>query len=98
EKKIMPALNSTPPYISLVICTYNRDRFLPEALESITEQSLDPSFYEVIIVDNHSTDKTKDICLRFIEENPRLNVLYCYEQNKGLSFARNRGMAEAKSN
>jgi glycosyltransferase involved in cell wall biosynthesis len=84
--------------ISLVICTYNRDKFLPEALESITKQSLSPHEFEVIIIDNNSTDKTKEISLKFISENQGLDIRYCFEANKGLSFARNRGIKEAKGN
>lgn len=81
----------------MVICTYNRDKFLPEALDSIRHQTVSPQKFEVIIVDNNSTDSTREISLQFIENNPQLNIRYCFEHNKGLSFARNRGVMEAKS-
>ena len=83
--------------ISLVICTYNRCRYLPEALESITKQTLQGERFELIIVDNNSTDDTAAIAQQFIALHPELNARYCFEENKGLSHARNRGVAEARS-
>lgn len=83
--------------ISLIICTYNRDRYLPEALESIKRQTINSSEFQVIIVDNFSTDNTAAISQKFIKENPSINIKYCFEENKGLSFARNRGIKEAES-
>lgn len=85
------------PEISLVICTYNRCRYLPEALQSIRLQTLAPTRFEVIVVDNNSTDDTAAIAHQFIKDHPALNIRYCLETNKGLSFARNRGIAEARS-
>ncbi|MBG9377462.1 glycosyltransferase family 2 protein [Panacibacter sp. DH6] len=81
--------------ISLIICTYNRDRYLPEALESIRLQTAEPGSFQLVIVDNKSTDNTHKIAQTFIRNNPHLNVKYVLETNKGLSFARNRGAAEA---
>jgi len=81
--------------ISLVICTYNRDTYLPDALESVKNQSFDKNQFELIIVDNHSTDSTENISRKFISQNNSLNIKYCFEGQKGLSFARNRGVAEA---
>ncbi|MEO6684264.1 MAG: glycosyltransferase family 2 protein [Ginsengibacter sp.] len=83
--------------ISLVICTYNRSRYLPGSLESIKLQSYDKNLFEVIVIDNASTDDTAPIVKTFIFENPNIHISYYYEKNKGLSFARNRGIAEAKS-
>lgn len=81
--------------ISLVICTYNRDKYLPEALESIRRQTLPAGKFQLVIVDNNSTDNTARIASDFIAANPHLNVKYAFEGNKGLSFARNRGIQEA---
>lgn len=83
--------------ISLVICTYNRCRYLPASFESIKEQTLEKSLFEVVVVDNASTDETATITRDFISLNPELNVRYCYEAQKGLSFARNRGVTEARA-
>jgi glycosyltransferase involved in cell wall biosynthesis len=83
--------------ISLVICTYNRCRYLPEALESIKAQTLLPEKFELLIIDNNSTDDTAVISRHFIEANPHLQVRYFLEKNRGLSFARNRGMNESNA-
>ncbi len=81
--------------ISLVICTYNRDKYLPEALESIHLQDASKDLFELIIIDNNSTDNTASISKSFIKNNPDLYTAYYFEKNKGLSFARNRGITEA---
>lgn len=83
--------------ISLVICTYNRCRYLPEALESIKAQTLSPEKFELLVIDNNSTDDTALITRNFMEANPRLHVRYLLEENRGLSFARNRGMKESNA-
>ncbi|MFW6047129.1 MAG: glycosyltransferase family 2 protein, partial [Candidatus Woesearchaeota archaeon] len=47
------------PKISAIICTYNRDKYLPKAIQSLVDQTLDASQYEIVVVDNRSTDQTK---------------------------------------
>jgi len=83
------------PRISAVICTYNRDKYIRRSLECLAAQSLDPNLFEVIVVDNRSTDQTASIVKDFIANHNGNNFRYVYEENKGLSFARNRGMKEA---
>lgn len=83
--------------ISLVICTYNRCRYLPDAFASILAQSLPATAFELLVVDNNSTDDTAAITQQFIAANPSLNARYCFEAKKGLSNARNRGIAEANA-
>src|SRR4051794_25108925 len=83
--------------ISAVICTYNRERYLPTALASFKSQTINKEFFEIIIVDNNSNDNTANISKNFITENPSLNIKYFFEPKKGLSFARNRGLSEADS-
>ena len=90
-------LNNELFKISLVICTYNRSRYLPGSLESILLQTVDKSLFEVIVIDNASTDDTSQIVQTFISQNPSLHISYHFEKNKGLSFARNRGISEARS-
>lgn len=85
------------PKISVIICTYNRDKFLPGALEALTRQTLSKNLFEIIIVNNNSTDNTETISKQFIDEHKDLNVKYFVETNKGLSAARNRGIKEASS-
>ncbi|UCG27613.1 MAG: glycosyltransferase family 2 protein [Bacteroidales bacterium] len=81
--------------LSIIICTYNREDYLPLTLESLATQSLDKNRFEVIIVDNNSTDKTSSYCHTFIEHHPGMIVKYILEKNRGLPFARNRGIKES---
>lgn len=81
--------------ISVIICTRNRCESLKETLESLLRQEHTAScVYEVIVVDNHSTDRTKDVVEGFA---PRFNgrLRYVLEPSPGLSFARNKGIREA---
>jgi len=89
-------LEAKPLHISIVICTYNRDQFIGEALESLSKQTLATDKFEIIIVNNNCTDNTEAICKVFINQHPQLDMTYVIETNQGLSFARNRGIAEAK--
>lgn len=79
--------------ISVIVCTYNRADLLEGVLETLCEQTLHPSEYEVIVVDNNSTDNTYEIVADF---NHRRSVRYCAERRQGLSHARNRGWQEAR--
>jgi len=79
--------------ISAIICTHNRAAWLPKAIRSLAEQDLPRGDYEIMVVDNASTDATKEIVLRLMSEIP--NLRYAYSEKPGLSNARNRGIAEA---
>ena len=70
--------------VSVVIPSHNSAQFLPEAIESILEQSYPP--FEVIVVDDGSTDDTKEVCDRY----PK--VKYVYQNNQGVAAARNTGL------
>lgn len=78
------------PQISAIICTHNREEYLGAAIDSVLQQ--DFYSYEVVIVDNASSDRTREIVAERLS-NPRLN--YVYEPVIGLSVARNTGAKEA---
>lgn len=81
--------------ISIIICTYNRAESLNRALHSIMTMSVpDNLLWEIITVDNNSQDNTKEIVENFRIKSG-LNVFYVFEDKKGLSNARNRGIKEA---
>jgi glycosyltransferase involved in cell wall biosynthesis len=82
--------------ISAIICTYNRERFLPKLFQSIKEQTLSKEQFEVVVINNNSTDNTKHITLKFHKENPDIKLIYAEETNQGLSYSRNRGIVESK--
>jgi glycosyltransferase involved in cell wall biosynthesis len=81
--------------ISVVVCTYNRDVYLIRCLENLKNQDFNKREFEIIIIDNNSTDNTKTICLNFIEQNPELNIIYFLEEKVGLSHARNTGISKS---
>jgi len=80
--------------ISLGICTYNRCASLAITLSTIVEQksNLDQND-EIIVVDNNSSDQTKNIVESFSDQLP---IRYVFEQKQGLSAARNRLLTESK--
>ena len=65
-------------YLSVIIPTRNRCDYLRDALDSIIEQTLSKDLFEVIVVDNGSTDKTSDVVTEF-EKKKLLNLSYVYE-------------------
>lgn len=80
--------------ISVLICTYNRAELLTTAMQTLCEQTLDTSYYEVIVIDNNSADNTRSVAEDFCRCYP--NIRYCFEIQQGLSHARNRGWRESK--
>ncbi len=80
--------------ISILICTYNRDYILRDCLDSLVNQTADKSLYEVIVINNNSTDDTQKIAEEYVVAQPNFRVVI--ETNQGLSHARNRGYKEAK--
>jgi glycosyltransferase involved in cell wall biosynthesis len=83
--------------ISVVICSYNREQYIIDAIHSLYNQTLSKDLYEVIVVDNNSIDNTKSLCLHYIDSHPGYNIYYLEEKKQGASFARNTGAAFAKA-
>ncbi|MFY8091449.1 MAG: glycosyltransferase family 2 protein [Chitinophagaceae bacterium] len=82
--------------LSVVICSYNRAKYIANAMESLYNQTIDKSLYEVFVVDNNSTDNTKEICQNYITKNTDFNISYIEEKRQGATYARNTGAALAK--
>lgn len=80
-----------PPNFSIIIPTYNRARFLPEAIRSVQDQVFE--HWELIIVDDGSVDDTKQVCQPYLNDN---RIKYVYQENKELNGARNTGVRHAK--
>lgn len=78
------------PWVSIIIPTYNRRDFLREAIRSVLEQSFRD--FELIVVDDGSDDGTREMIQR---EFPGL-LTYLYQENQGVSRARNRGLKLAQ--
>ena len=78
--------------VSIIVCTHNRDKYLPKCLDRLSNQTADKNLYEIIVVNNNCTDRTETICLDFKRDNPQLQFIYTLENNPGLSWARNKGI------
>ena len=79
---------------SVCICTYNRAELLTGVLESVCRQTISTDLYEILVIDNGSTDMTKEITEGFIKLHH--NVRYLFEPLIGLAHARNRGWTEGR--
>lgn len=81
--------------LSVVVSTYNRCMLLPAAIQSILDQDAKDLSYEIIIVDNNSTDNTKEIISRYSRD--KSNLKYVLEPRQGVSYARNCGIAHSRA-
>jgi glycosyltransferase involved in cell wall biosynthesis len=77
------------PLVSVIIPTYNHAHYLGEAIQSVLQQTF--ANYEIIVVDDGSTDNTREIIDRF-----DARIRYIWQKNQGLSAARNTGLRAAK--
>ncbi|MGH8071010.1 MAG: glycosyltransferase family 2 protein [Candidatus Entotheonellia bacterium] len=81
--------------VSVIVCTHNRAYRLEQTLKSLQEMIVPVGLpWEIIIVDNNSSDNTKEVIDNFINKFD-LNVKYVVERHQGLSYARNMGVQEA---
>lgn len=81
--------------LSFIICTYNREEYISQTLCCLAENHSCTDDYEIILVDNNSTDSTASLCKKFEVEHPNVRYSYFLETQQGLSYARNRGVKEA---
>ena len=77
---------------SVIIPVHNVEGYLRQCLMSAVDQVVDGD--EIIVVEDHSTDRSHDIAVELAEANPQIRILRP-EANIGLGPARNLGMAEA---
>lgn len=82
-------LEITCPIVSIILPTYNRARFLPGALAAIHSQQF--TDWELIVIDDGSTDNTRELVLTLTSEW-RQRVRYVYQENQGAYGARNLGL------
>lgn len=75
--------------ISVIVPIYNVEKYLPECIESILQYD----FFEVILIDDGSTDRSGKICDKYAAKNK--NIIVIHQKNKGLSGARNSGIRKA---
>lgn len=77
------------PFFSVIIPTYNRAKYVRRAIQSVLNQTF--TDYEIIVVDDGSTDRTKQVVASFGNQ-----VRYIYQKNRGPSHARNTGIRAAR--
>ena len=88
-----PTTPPPSPRVSIVLPTYNRARFLPEAFGAIRDQTF--ADWELIVVDDGSTDETAELVAAFAEESDR-PVCYVRQENAGAYAARVAGVQRAR--
>jgi len=87
-----------PMSITVVLCTYNRHQSLHTALNSVAASVLPESVeWEVLVVDNNSTDQTRKVAQEFCNRHPG-RFRYLFEAQPGKSYALNSGIREARGN
>lgn len=83
--------------ISVIIASYNRGEQLMRTLRSLLSQTLDKNLWEVVVINNNSSDQTEELFEEFVASNPEAsNMRLFFERKQGLSHARNRGIKESK--
>ncbi len=87
--KTISGRDTPSPLVSVIIPTYNADQFIGQAIQSVLDQTY--RSYEIIVVDDGSTDKTKDFLRGFAGQ------IHCrFQENRGPSAARNTGITIAQ--
>jgi glycosyltransferase involved in cell wall biosynthesis len=81
------------PQLSVIIPVYNREKFLPQTLDSLLEQS-SPD-WEAILVDDHSTDRSWQIAQQYAGKDRRFRLFRRQASAKGASVCRNEGIVHA---
>lgn len=81
-------------FLSIIVPVYNVEAYLRKCVDSLLDQDLPKADYEIILVDDGSTDNSGRLCDVFASSYNNINVIH--QPNKGLSVARNTGISSAK--
>lgn len=92
ERFACAELKKNPPDVSIIISTYNYADYLAQTIESVLKST--HSSFEIIIVDDGSTDNTMDVLEKYKEQDKRIKVIS--QSNQGLSVARNNALQFAQ--
>ena len=82
-----------PPFFSIVLPTYNRAHFLVNSIGSVLSQNFRD--WELLIIDDGSTDNTKEVAQNWVAKDSRF--VYLHKENGGVSSARNFGIEKAET-
>lgn len=92
-----PSWPGPTPGVSVVVATYGRRAFLPDLLDRLEGQDLDPADYEIVVVDNGSTDETWDYLRSRAEASTHRMRVLRLSHNQGPAAGRNHGAAQVRS-
>ena len=82
--------------ISYILPAYNVEKFITECMKSLIQQNLSTKEYEIIVVNDGSTDGTEKQIKAFINTHPESDITLISKQNAGVSAARNEGLTRAR--
>jgi glycosyltransferase involved in cell wall biosynthesis len=82
--------------LSVVMATYNRAETIRETLRHLADQSLDPTQYEVIVIDDGSPDHTRVVVDEWMDRAP-FKLTYLHHANRGPGYTENRGLEAARA-
>jgi glycosyltransferase involved in cell wall biosynthesis len=78
------------PIISIIVPVYNVEKYIAKCIDSLLQQGLEPEEYEIILINDGSTDDSLSICLKYASLYPNIRVES--QPNKGPGIARNQGL------
>lgn len=90
-------IENRKPLISCIVCTYNREDFITHCLHSLATQWLSKELYEIIVINNNSSDMTEKKVEDFFNQNVECKGRLIFEKKQGLSYARNKGADVAQA-
>ncbi|CCO22641.1 glycosyltransferase [Maridesulfovibrio hydrothermalis] len=93
EGKILPP-HTGKPKVSFIVPCYNHGEYLRDCVVSLLKQ--DYTAFEIIIINDGSTDNTDEVAVKIIEEFPDYSIRYIKQKNSGLVRSRNKGCTVAK--
>lgn len=82
---------------SVIIPAFNCENTLAKVLDSVKNQTRFDLIDEIIVINDGSTDTTKEVIVDYVQNNPQVCIQYKEQKNRGVSYTRNRGIKEAKS-
>lgn len=83
--------------VSVIVTTYNRAKIISMCLDSLIDQSYPKDKYEIIIVNNNSTDNTEDVVEDYVKRFPHVNIKYYFVPRSGQVYARQIGILAAEN-
>lgn len=90
DKRLVKSNYRYRPWVSVIIAAYNEEKVIKRTLKALYNSTYKK--FEVIVVNDGSNDRTKDMILEYISENPKNKVTYVYQKNQGKAHALNNAL------